>query len=131
MGRKYKPADEIVSIGTACAAGMERAFEKTEADRPGLARRCLPFGVRLLAAPHEQAVIVAMRYARFCGRSGRWIADSLNSRGVLHRGKPWTARAVCRILRGAEKGTGGDGDDGILKMLLDDLEKFADFVKKK
>lgn len=117
--------DDAVPVGTACNAAIERSLDQSEADRPGLAGR-LPYGYRLMQSPFEQAVIPAMRHARGCGKSGRWIASTLNSRGILHRGKAWTARAVSRVLGGEPRGAEGDGH---LQAIFDDLKKFAEFLE--
>lgn len=123
---RRKPKNEI-PIGVRCNAALEHALDQSEADRPKLATK-LPFGYRLMQSPFEVSVIQAARYARNCGRSGRWIADELNRRGIRHKGKAWTVRAVCRILQGESKGKAADNEH--LQTIFDDLENFAEFMKK-
>jgi hypothetical protein len=126
--RQKSKQPERKPLGDVCAAAFEQSLNRAEAERPALAR-CLPYGYRAAESPLERAVILSLRNARSCGKPASWTAAEMNRRGVLHRGRQWTARAICRILR-PYPDRKGEADTLNLPAILDGLKKFADFVEK-
>jgi DNA invertase Pin-like site-specific DNA recombinase len=64
----------------------------------------IPFGFgvaagELVECPEEQAILLDLRRLQARGLTLREIADELNSRGVLRRGRNWYPMAVSRALR--------------------------------
>lgn len=93
-----KRKEPLKPIGEVCDELWDLMLDEIAAKYPQFAK-CTRYGFRVTESPREQAVIRAALYARGCGKSAGWIADQLNQRGNRHRGKVWTARAVCRILK--------------------------------
>jgi site-specific DNA recombinase len=88
-------------IGERTAAAMAHKQARGEYIGGGV-----PFGFcvaagELVESPEEQAILADLRKLQARGLTLREIADELNSRGALRRGRNWYPMAVSRALRAA------------------------------